>query len=113
MSHLSPGKVNTFTVSFDDKIYDESQLAGLVAKRNNTNHTVLKISEDEIIAGIPELLNNIDEPFADSSMIAVNAISKKAREYVKVVLTGDGGDELFAGYNKYLLPYYGYYLCVQ
>ena len=107
MSHLSPGKVNTFTVSFDDKIYDESQLAGLVAKRNNTNHTVLKISEDEIIAGIPELLNNIDEPFADSSMIAVNAISKKAREYVKVVLTGDGGDELFAGYNKYLLPYYG------
>lgn len=107
MSLLSPGKVNTFTVSFDDKIYDESQLAKLVAKRNNTNHTVLKISEDEIIAGIPELLSNIDEPFADSSMIAVNAISKKAREYVKVVLTGDGGDELFAGYNKYLLPYYG------
>lgn len=107
MSLLSPGKVNTFTVSFDDKIYDESQLAGLVAKRNNTNHTVLKISEDEIIAGIPDLLSNIDEPFADSSMIAVNAISKKAREYVKVVLTGDGGDELFAGYNKYLLPYYG------
>lgn len=107
MSLLSPGKVNTFTVSFDDKIYDESKLAELVAKKNNTNHTVLKISEEEILGNIPDLLGNIDEPFADSSLIAVNAISKKAREYVKVVLTGDGGDELFAGYNKYLLPYYG------
>ena len=107
MSLLSPRKVNTFTVSFDDKAYDESRLAESVAKKNGTNHTVLKISEEEIIAGIPYLLNNIDEPFADSSMVAVNAISKKAREYVKVVLTGDGGDELFAGYNKYLLPYYG------
>ena len=107
MSLLSPGKVNTFTVSFDDKIYDESKLAELVAKKNNTNHTVLKISEEEILGNIPDLLGNIDEPFADSSLIAVNAISEKAREYVKVVLTGDGGDELFAGYNKYLLPYYG------
>lgn len=107
MSLLSPGKVNTFTVSFDDKIYDESKLAEIVAKKNNTNHTVLKISEEEILGNIPDLLGNIDEPFADSSLIAVNAISKKAREYVKVVLTGDGGDELFAGYNKYLLPYYG------
>ncbi len=107
MSLLSPGKVNTFTVSFDDKIYDESKLAELVAKKNNTIHTVLKISEEEILGNIPDLLGNIDEPFADSSLIAVNAISKKAREYVKVVLTGDGGDELFAGYNKYLLPYYG------
>ena len=107
MSILKPGKVNTFTVSFDDKIYDESKLAEIVAKKNKTNHTVLKISEEEILGNIPDLLNNIDEPFADSSLIAVNAISKKAREYVKVVLTGDGGDELFAGYNKYLLPYYG------
>lgn len=107
MSLLIPGKVNTFTVSFDDKIYDESKLAEIVAKKNKTNHTVLKISEEEILGNIPDLLNNIDEPFADSSLIAVNAISKKAREYVKVVLTGDGGDELFAGYNKYLLPYYG------
>lgn len=107
MSLISPGKVNTFTVSFDDKIYDESRLAEIVAKKNKTNHTVLKISEDEILGDLPALLNNIDEPFADSSLIAVNAISKKAREYVKVVLTGDGGDELFAGYNKYLLPYYG------
>lgn len=107
MSLLSPSKVNTFTVSFDDKIYDESKLAEIVAKKNNTNHTVLKISEEEILGNIPDLLGNIDEPFADSSLIAVNAISKKAREYVKVVLTGDGGDELFAGYNKYLLPYYG------
>lgn len=107
MSLLSPGKINTFTVSFDDKIYDESKLAEIVAKKNKTNHTVLKISEDEILGNIPALLDNIDEPFADSSLIAVNAISKKAREYVKVVLTGDGGDELFAGYNKYLLPYYG------
>ena len=107
MSLLSPGKINTFTVSFDDKIYDESKLADLVAKKNKTNHTVLNITEEEILENIPALLNNIDEPFADSSLIAVNAISKKARDYVKVVLTGDGGDELFAGYNKYLLPYYG------
>lgn len=107
MSMLAPEKVNTFNVAFDDKTYDESELASLVAKKNGTNHIILKLKEEEVLSDIPTILHNMDEPFADSSIIAVHAISKMARNYVKVVLTGDGGDELFAGYNKYLIPYYG------
>ena len=107
MSQLSDQPVNTFTVGFEGKVYDESKLAALVAKKHRTNHEVFRLSEDEMLADLEGLLQNIDEPFADSSLIAVHAISKAARKHVKVVLTGDGGDELFAGYNKYLLPYYG------
>ena len=106
MSQLSSKPINTFTIGFKEKQHDESALAQLVADKNKTNHKVLLLDWNEAISNIDTILENMDEPFADSSLIATYTVSKMAREYVKVVLTGDSGDELFAGYNKYLISYY-------
>ena len=106
MSMLSDKPINTFTIGFDDKQYDESDLANIVAKKNNTNHHVLKLDWNEVIKDIDLILENIDEPFADSSLIATYAVSKMTKGYVTVALTGDAGDELFAGYDKYLISHY-------
>ena len=107
MSRLSPKPINTFTIGFKDKSYDESSLAKIVSQKNHTNHHVLTLDWNEVASNIDTILDNIDEPFADSSLIATYAVSKMTREYVTVALTGDAGDELFAGYNKYLIAYYG------
>lgn len=106
MSALSRERVNTFTIGFEEKEYDETDLAGIVARRNNTNHHVFCLNWDEAFGDVMTVLSNIDEPFADPSLLATYAVSKMAREYVTVVLTGDAGDELFAGYNKYLVTDY-------
>jgi asparagine synthase (glutamine-hydrolysing) len=107
MSHISAEPINTFTIGYHEKEYDESDLAGLVAKRNNTNHHVLTMDWNTVLEDLDLLLGNIDEPFADSSLIATYAVSKMTKQHVTVALTGDAGDELFAGYNKYLISYYG------
>jgi asparagine synthase (glutamine-hydrolysing) len=107
MSHISDEPINTFTIGYHEKEYDESDLAGLVAKRNNTNHHVLTMDWNTVLEDLDLLLGNIDEPFADSSLIATYAVSKMTKQHVTVALTGDAGDELFAGYNKYLISYYG------
>lgn len=107
MSKLSNKPVNTFTIGYKEKQYDESPLAKLVAEKNNTNHRVLTLDWNTVISDLDTILNNMDEPFADSSLIATHAVSKMTKEYVTVALTGDAGDELFAGYNKYLISYYG------
>ena len=107
MSHISSQPVNTFTIGFKEKQYDESSLANLVAKKNRTNHHVFTMDWNYVLSNLDVILDNIDEPFGDSSLLATYAVSKMARKYVKVVLTGDAGDELFAGYNKYLISYYG------
>ena len=106
MSQLSSTPINTFTIGFKEKQHDESALAELVAKKNNTNHRILSLDWDEAVGNIDRILENMDEPFADSSLIATYTVSKMAKEYVSVILTGDAGDELFAGYNKYLISYY-------
>lgn len=106
MSKLSSIPINTFTIGFKEKQHDESALAALVAKKNNTNHRILSLDWDEAVSNIDCILANMDEPFADSSLIATYTVSKMAKEYVSVILTGDAGDELFAGYNKYLISYY-------
>lgn len=106
MSEISDRPCETFTIGFNDKQYDESELAQLVAKKNNTNHHIILLDWNETQRDIDTILNNIDEPFADPSLIATYEVSKKTREYVKVALTGDSGDELFAGYDKYLISYY-------
>ena len=106
MSDISEEPVNTFTVAFDEKEYDESDLAAIVAKKNRTNHHVIRLDSNELKQNVYDLLDNMDEPFADSSLIATYSVSKRAREFVTVVLTGDAGDELFAGYTKYLAPLY-------
>lgn len=106
MSQISDRPINTFTIGYKDKRYDESSLAEIVAKKNHTNHHVLVLDWNKIAADLDAILQNIDEPFADSSLIATYAVSKMTKEYVTVALTGDAGDELFAGYNKYLISYY-------
>lgn len=107
MSRISAKPVNAFTIGFHDKHYDESSLATLSARKNHLNHEVIMFDDNSLTSEIDTVLNNIDEPFADSSLIVTYAVSKAARQFVKVVLTGDAGDELFAGYNKYLISYYG------
>ncbi len=94
--------LNTFSIGYaDEPFYDETNYARLVADKFNTNHTVFSITSDEMFSHIYEMLNYLDEPFADSSAIAVYMLSKKTRQKVTVALSGDGGDELFAGYNKH------------
>ncbi len=90
-------KVRTFTMGFGRKSYDESAEAALVAKTLGTDH-IEKRLEPEMIHSIPDLLNMFDEPFADYSAIPTYMVSKLAARHLKVVLTGDGGDEVFAGY---------------
>ena len=106
MAEVAGKQINTFTIGFPDKQHDETALAQLVAKRHNTNHTILKLDWETVLENIDHLLGNIDEPFADSSLISTYAVSLMAKKHVTVVLTGDAGDELFAGYNKYLANYY-------
>jgi asparagine synthase (glutamine-hydrolysing) len=91
----------TFTMGFDHKSYDESEEARLVAETLGTDHLEQQASPT-MIESIPELLNFFDEPFADYSAIPTFLVSQLAARYVKVVLTGDGGDEVFAGYPTHV-----------
>jgi asparagine synthase (glutamine-hydrolysing) len=93
--------VRTFTIGFEHKSYDESREAKLVAETLGTDHLDEKAGP-AMIESIPELLNSFDEPFADYSAIPTFLVSRLAARYVKVVLTGDGGDEVFAGYPTHV-----------
>jgi len=94
--------VKTFTIGFEDSFYDESLFADAVSKHFGTDHTNLLVTEKEAMSIIPILPYLYDEPFADSSQIPSYLVSSLAREKVTVALTGDGGDELFGGYDRYL-----------
>lgn len=106
MSKISSKPINTFSIGFADKKYDESEKSRFVAEKIGANHHEFIIDDNNIFENINAVIQNIDEPFADSSYIATYTVSKLARTYVKTVLTGDAGDELFGGYNKYLISYY-------
>ncbi|TVR79413.1 MAG: asparagine synthase (glutamine-hydrolyzing), partial [Chitinophagaceae bacterium] len=94
--------LNTFSIGFKDNAYfDETYYANLVAQKYNTNHTVFKLSNDDLLAHIDDLLNYMDEPFADPSLAAVYILCKETRKKATVALSGDGADELMAGYNKH------------
>ena len=94
--------LNTFSIGFkDEPFFDETYYANLVAKKFKTNHTVFSITTDDMYQHVFDILDYIDEPFADSSAIAVYILSMHTRKHVTVSLSGDGGDELFAGYNKH------------
>jgi asparagine synthase (glutamine-hydrolysing) len=95
--------LRTFTVGFDRKSYDESPEAALVARTLGTDH-LQELVHPGMIESIPELLRFFDEPFADYSAIPTFLVSKLAARHVKVVLTGDGGDEVFAGYQTHMAP---------
>ncbi|MEO6638636.1 MAG: asparagine synthase (glutamine-hydrolyzing) [Ginsengibacter sp.] len=94
-------KLKTFTVSFDGE-YDEAPLARLVAEKYNTHHTEIKISFDNLGNDIEKILSNYGEPFFDSSAIPSYYVSREAKKCVTVILNGDGADELFAGYRRYV-----------
>ncbi len=96
-------KIDTFSVGFGKKSFDESDKSRLVSKLIKSNHHEFIISEKDLTTNIDEIILNFDEPFADSSALASYLVSKKTKDYVKVALTGDGGDEVFGGYNKYYM----------
>src|SRR5690348_3794905 len=94
-------RLKTFTVSFDNE-YDEAPLAKLVAEKYKTQHTEIKISFKNLKNDLEKILSNYGEPFFDSSAIPSYYVSKEAKKYVTVVLNGDGADELFGGYRRYV-----------
>ncbi len=95
-------KLHTFSLGFEDApFFDESAFARLTAKKFNTVHTAFKLRLNDLYSELEEVLSFLDEPFADSSAVLVYALSKETRKYVTVALSGDGGDELFAGYHKH------------
>ncbi len=95
-------KLNTFSIGYqDEKFFDETKYANIVAKKFNTNHTVFSLSNRDLYEHLYDVLDYFDEPFADSSAIAVYILSKETRKNVTVALSGDGADEMFSGYNKH------------
>ncbi|MEQ8924272.1 MAG: asparagine synthase (glutamine-hydrolyzing) [Fulvivirga sp.] len=94
--------LHTFSIGFkDEKFFDETEYARLVAKKIGTDHTVFSLTNDDLYKHVHSILDYIDEPFADSSAIAVYILSQETRKHATVALSGDGADELFAGYNKH------------
>lgn len=101
MSLNSSKPVNTFSIGFDDDRFDESPYAEKVAQLYKTKHKQLRITSNDLISNLKKITEIYDEPIADNSILPTTLVSKLASMKVKVALTGDGGDENFAGYERY------------
>lgn len=98
MREAGADRIRTFSLGFDVKQYDELQYAEVVSKHLDTDHTEFRVKPD-MLELLPKLIWHLDQPFADDSMLPTYLVSKLARQHVTVALSGDGGDELFAGYD--------------
>ena len=98
---MSSNPINTFSIGFKDDKFDESRYAKKIAQELRTNHHEFILTEKEAIEQVDNLLSIYDEPFGDSSSIPTLLVSKMAKKYVSVALSGDGGDEQFLGYGMY------------
>ncbi len=101
MQRHSAQPIRTFTIGFDAVGYDESAAARAVAKHIGSDHTELIVQPADALGLIPQLSDHYDEPFADASQIPTCLVAQLTRQHVTVALSGDGGDESFAGYNRY------------
>lgn len=101
LAQMKGERINTFSIGFKKSSFDETDKSQLVAKQINSKHHEFIIDEEDLKHNIHEILLNFDEPFSDSAALPTYLVAKKTSAHVKVALTGDGGDEVFGGYNKY------------
>jgi len=101
MQEASDRPVRTFTIGSSDAGYDESEVARRVAQHLGTEHTDLRLQDEEVAGLVPTILADLDEPLADPSFVPTWLVSRLARQHVTVALSGDGGDEVFGGYTRH------------
>ncbi|MEB3802201.1 asparagine synthase (glutamine-hydrolyzing) [Flavobacterium columnare] len=103
LAQQSENKIETFSIGFDKKAFDETDKSQTVAKLINSNHHEFILTQNDLKDSIDKILLNFDEPYADSSMLPTYLVASKTKDFVTVALTGDGGDEVYGGYNKYYI----------
>ena len=102
MTQLMSEPVRTFSIGFDSARFDESAEAERVARHLGSRHTTLRVDHTDVVGLLEEVLDACDQPFADSSALPTNLLAKLTRQHVTVAMSGDGGDEVFAGYDRFL-----------